>query len=53
MAMGTEYNTNDWSELTILTATLNKTGMSYIKCAWGFTDSFRERDWWRDLTWGV
>ena len=45
IAIGTEYNTNDCSELTILTATLNKTGMSYIKGAWGFTGLFRERDW--------
>ena len=52
IAIGTEYSTIDCKELTILTATLNKTGMSYIKCAWGFTDFFRERDWWRDLTWG-
>ena len=36
IAIGTEYNTNDCSELTILTAPLNKTGMSYIKGALGF-----------------
>ena len=36
MAIGTEYNTNDWSEFTILISKLNKTGMSYIKGALGF-----------------
>ena len=36
MAIGTVYNTNDCSEFTILTAPLNKTGMSYIKGALGF-----------------
>ena len=51
IAMGTENNTNDCSEFTILNSNTDQIGMSHIECAWDFTDYFRERDWWRDITW--
>ena len=52
IAMGTENNTNDCSEFTMFNSNTEQSGMSQIECAWGFTDYFRERDWWRDITWG-
>ena len=52
IVIGTENSTMDCNELTILNSNTEQSGMSYIECAWGFTDFFRERDWWRDITWG-
>ena len=52
IAIGTEYRTIDCKEFTILNSNTEQIGMSQIECAWDFTDSFRERDGWRDITWG-